>query len=39
MLKSINLTILATTSDVGLLFISSYLIKTTTERVSILAYN
>jgi hypothetical protein len=38
-LKSINLTVLATTSDTGLLFISSYLTKTTIERVSILAYN
>jgi hypothetical protein len=39
MLKLINLTALTTTSDVGLLFISSYLTKTTIERVSILAYN
>jgi hypothetical protein len=38
-LKSIDLIILATASDIGLLFIGSYLIKTTIERVSILAYN
>jgi hypothetical protein len=38
-LKSINLTILTTISNAGLLFISSYLTKTTIERVSILAYN
>jgi hypothetical protein len=38
-LKLINLTILTTTSNIELLFISSYLTKTTIERVSILAYN
>jgi hypothetical protein len=39
MLKLIDLTILTTTNNVGLLFISSYLTKTTIERVSILVYN